>query len=181
VQIVERTKRARQVIVDEPQRAAQALEADLDEDARRVLDVVLRGLEKPRHLPQLGHDAPGALRDGRIVEQRLACQARRQDVGVLLRVALPGADGLQLEETGTDVRFEGRTLEPFGVRQPRGIDRGEPSGESPEIPNLRIDGLPAEVLQHVVMQVHAVEGSVGRVDFVEIREVFVDEVRKGFG
>jgi hypothetical protein len=31
------------------------------------------------------------------------------------------------------------------------------------------------------MEMHAVEGGIGRMDLVEICEVFVDEVRKGFG
>ena len=41
VQIAEVAEGARQIFVDEPQRAAQALEADLDEDPGRILDVVL--------------------------------------------------------------------------------------------------------------------------------------------
>ena len=31
------------------------------------------------------------------------------------------------------------------------------------------------------MHVDAVEGGVGRMDFVQVREVFVDKVREGFG
>ena len=89
VQVVERAERARQILVDEPQRAAQALESDLDEDARRVLDVVLGRLHESRHLAQLGHDAPGALGERGVAEERLAGEARRQHVGVVLRDCAP--------------------------------------------------------------------------------------------
>ena len=39
----------------------QRLEADLDEDAGRILDVVAGGLDQARHLPQLREHAAGAL------------------------------------------------------------------------------------------------------------------------
>ena len=38
-----------------------------------------------------------------------------------------------------------------------------------------------EILEQVIVQVHAVEGGVGGMNFVQIRQVFVNEVRKGFG
>jgi hypothetical protein len=44
-----------------------------------------------------------------------------------------------------------------------------------------VNRLTAEVLEQVVVHVYAVERGGRRVDFVEIREVFVDEVVKGFG
>jgi len=31
------------------------------------------------------------------------------------------------------------------------------------------------------VQMHAVEGGVGRMDFVKIREILVDKMREGFG
>ena len=45
----------------------------------------------------------------------------------------------------------------------------------------RVNRLPAQVLEQVVVKVNAVERRVGRMDFVQVREVFVDEVRQGFG
>ena len=82
-------ERARQIVVDELQRAAHRLDADLDEDAGRILDVVARRLNQARRLPQLRQHAAGALGRRRVREQRLAGQARREDVGVELRVASP--------------------------------------------------------------------------------------------
>ena len=76
---------------------------------------------------------------------------------------------------------ERRPLEPLGIGQPRGIDRRQPPGEAAQIPDLRLDRLTAQILEQVVVQVDAVERGVGRMDFVEIRQVFVDEVRQGFG
>ena len=137
VQIVERAEGARQILVDEPQRAAQALEADLHEDAGRILDVVLRRLNEARHLAQLGHDTPGALGERGVVEQRLAGEARRQHVGIVLGIALPGAHRLELEEPRADVGLEGRPLEPLDVRQPRRIDGREAPRESTQVADLR--------------------------------------------
>ena len=58
------------------QHAAPALESDLHEDARAFLDVVAGRLDEPRHLPQLRHDAAGALGLGRVGKQRLSREAR---------------------------------------------------------------------------------------------------------
>src|SRR5262249_38557661 len=88
VQVVDVAERARQIVLDELQRSAHRLDADLDEDAGRFLDVVARGLNEPRRLPQLRQDAARALRGGRVGEERLAGDTRREDVGVVLRVAL---------------------------------------------------------------------------------------------
>ncbi len=158
---------ARQIVVDETQRAAQALEADLDEDARGILDVVARGLHQPRHLPQLREHAPRALGERRVVEERLAGQAGRQRVGVELRAALPGADVFQLEDAA-----RGCSTRAPGARDARcrsaARDRLRPAGgaKPPRVANLRVDRLPAEVLEQVVVHVHAVEGGRRRIDFV---------------
>jgi len=60
MQIVHVTERAGQIFFDELQRAAHRLDADLDEDARRILDVVARGLQQPRRLTQLRQHATRA-------------------------------------------------------------------------------------------------------------------------
>ena len=143
MQIAEIGKRAGQVVVDEAQRAAQALEPDLDEDARRrrisILDVVARGLHESRHLAQLREDAARAFGERRVVEERLSGQAGRQRVGKELRAALPGADLFELEQPRADARFERRPLEPLDVGQARRIDRRQPPGKPAERPNLRVN------------------------------------------
>ena len=98
MEVVEAAERARQIVVDEAQRAAHALEPDLHEDAGGILDVVARRLDQPRHLAQLREHAAGALGERRVVEQRLPGEARREQVGVVLRVALPRPDLFELEE-----------------------------------------------------------------------------------
>ena len=80
-----------------------------------------------------------------------------------------------------DARLERRPLEPLDIGQPRGVDGGEPAGKAAERPDLRVNRRPAEVLEQVVVDVDAVEGRRRGVDLVEIRQVFVNEVRKGFG
>ena len=77
--------------------------------------------------------------------------------------------------------FEGRTLEPLDVGQPRRVDRGQPPGEPAERADLRVDRGSAEVLEQVVVHMDAVERGRRGVDLVEVRQVLVDEVRKGFG
>ena len=74
-----------------------------------------------------------------------------------------------------------QALQPLRLGQPRRIDGGEAARESAEIADLAVNRRPAQVLEQIVVQVDAVECGIGRVCFVEIREVLVDEVRKGFG
>ena len=50
-----------------------------------------------------------------------------------------------------------------------------------ERPDLRVNGLTAEILEEIIMYVHTVERGRRRIDFVEIREVLVNEVWQGFG
>jgi hypothetical protein len=99
----------------------------------------------------------------------------------VLGASLPGPDLLEFEEPRLDGRFEGRPLEPLRIGQPRRIDRRQPAGQGPEVPNLAIDGPATEVLQQVVMNVVAVERGARGMNFVQVREVLVDEVRQGFG
>ena len=179
--VVEAAEGARQVRFDEAQRAAQALESDLDEDAGRILDVVARRLHQPRHLVELREHAPRPLGQRRVVEEHLAGEARREQIAVELGIALPGADGLELEEPRADARVERRTLQPLDVGQPRRVDRRQPPGEAAEIADLRVNRRLAEIFQQVVVKVDAVEGRVGRVGLVEPRKVLVDEMRQGFG
>src|SRR5687767_2772323 len=97
MEIVESAEGARQIVFDEPEGSAEALQADLDEDAGRILDVVPRRLHEPGHLPQLRQDAPGAFGERRVVEEHLAREARREQIAIALRIALPCPDALQLE------------------------------------------------------------------------------------
>src|SRR4029079_7078007 len=136
-------ERPRQILLDEPLRAAQALQAELDEDAGRILDVLAGRLHETRDLTQLGQDATGPLGQRRVVEECLASQARGYEVAVMLRAPLPGADGLKLEQTGADRGVERRALEALNVGQPGRIDGAQPSGEPAEGPDLVVDGAAA--------------------------------------
>ena len=147
VKVAEIGEGPRQVVVYEAQRAAKALEPDLDENAGGILDIVACGLHQARHLPQLGVHAAGALGERRIVEEGLPGKAGRQRIGKELRAALESADLFELEESGADARFERRPLEPFDIGQARWVDGGEAAGKAAERPDLRIDGWPAEVLE----------------------------------
>ena len=137
VQIAQIAERPRQVVVDEPERPADALEPHLHEDARRILDVIARRLHEPRHLPELREDAPGPLGQRRIVEQRLTGEARRQHIGVMLNASFPAPDLFELEQPRPDVRLEGGALDPLDVGQPGGIDGRQPASEAAERAQLR--------------------------------------------
>ena len=118
VHVVDGREGPRQVGVDERHRAAPGVDADLDEDRGRLLDVVARGLDQPRHLAQLRQDAAGAVGFGRVGEDCLRGQARRQRVGVDVRVALPRPDRFELELASADVRRNDLVLDLLGVGRP---------------------------------------------------------------
>ena len=120
VHVVDARERARQIVVDEFLRAAEGLDADFDENARRILDVVARGLDEARNLAQLREDAARPIRCRRMREERLTRQTRRDDVSIKLRVLLPGPHLLELEHPRADVAGEHATLEPLDVGQPLG-------------------------------------------------------------
>ena len=182
VQVVDARERARQIVVDELQRAAHRLDADLDEDAGRILDVVARRLNEPRRLPQLREHAPRALGRRRVREERLAGEARREDVGVELRVLLPGADLLELEHAAADVRRRACGARAARRRSGRRGRFRRAGGDSRRARALRASiAVAAEILEQIVVRVNAVERGVGRMRFVEIPEQVVDEMRQRFG
>ncbi len=176
VQVVQAGERPRQIVFDEPLGASQALETHLDEDAGRVLDVVARGLHETRHLPQLRQHAPRALGERRVVEEDLPGEAGRQQVAVVLGVALPRSNRLELEQPGADVRVERRALDPLGFRQARGIDGRQPPREAAERADLLVDGGAAEILEEVIVEMDAVERRIGGVNLVQPRQILVDEM-----
>ena len=94
---------ARQIFIDELERPSEHVDADLDENAGRILDVVPRGLDEPRGLPKLRKDSARAFRRGGIGEQRLSGEARRQDVRVDLRISLPRTHLFELEHPAARV------------------------------------------------------------------------------
>ena len=181
MEIAEVAKGAGQILIDEAPGAAHALQADLHEDPRRVLDVVPGGLDEAGNLSQLRMHPPRALGKRRVIEERLPGEAGREDIGVVLRVALPRPGLLQLEQPPPEARLEHRPLEPLGVGQPCRVDGGQTTSQPAEVPDLRVDRLPPEILEQVVVQVHAVKRRVGGMRLVEIRQIFVNEMRKGFG
>ena len=50
-----------------------------------------------------------------------------------------------------------------------------------KVANLRLDRLPTPVLEQIIVQVHAIKRGARGMNFVEIRQIFVDEMRQGFG
>ena len=167
-------------MLDELQDPLQRVEADLGEDPRRLLHVVARGLDEARRLAQFRQHAARPLVLGRVRENRLRGQARRQNVGVELRVPLPGSDLLDFEDPGPDVRSDNRMFDALDLGEPLERNLIEPAGEARQGASLQFERAPAQVLEQVVVRVHAVERGTGRLRLVEIPQVLVDEMVKWF-
>ena len=114
-------------------------------------------------------------------EEGLTGEARRQDVGVALRVLFPGAHRLELEHAAANVRVQHPVLEPLDRRQPGGVDFVEATQVAGQRVRLAFDRMGAEVLEQVVVRMHAVERGVRRMRFAKIAEQIVDEVWERFG
>jgi hypothetical protein len=97
VEIVDRREGLGQVAVDEGHDATQRLDADLDEHRGRLFDVLACRFDQAWGLPELRQDAAGAVRLRRVVEDRLRREARRKNLGIGVRIALPRSDLLELE------------------------------------------------------------------------------------
>ena len=181
VQVVHVGKRLRQVGLDQLQHPAHRLEADLDEDPRRVLDVLPRRLQQPRRLAQLRQHAARPLLDRGVVEEHLPGEARREDVGIELRVALPHPHLLELEQPRADVRPDHRVLDSLDRGQRVQPDLIEPPREARQCARLVLDGRTAQILEQIVVGVNPIEGRVRRVGLVKVRKVVLDEVNQRFG
>ena len=72
----------------------------------------------------------------------------------------------------------GRSSRSVSVRRAGSI-AARRRAKPPRSRTCAVDRLPAQILEQVVVEVDAVERRVGGMDFVEIRQVLVDEVRQG--
>ena len=72
-------------------------------------------------------------------EQRLAGQARREQVGVELRVALPGAHRFELEHPRLQMRGQHPVLEPLDGGQRVAVDFVEPAQIAGEGAGFAVD------------------------------------------
>ena len=181
MQVVNIFEGARQLFLDELERPAHRFDADLDVDAGRVLDVVARGLHQPGRLAQLRQHAAGAFRRRRVGKERLSGKARRQQVRVVLRVLLPRAHRLELEHAPLQVRREHPMLETLHRRQGIAVDFVEAAEVPGQRVRLGVNRLTADVLQQVVVRVHAVQRGVRGMGLVQVTEQVVDEMRQGLG
>ena len=181
VQVVEIVERARQIAVDEGHHAAQRVDPDFHEDRRRLLDVLAGRAHEPRRLPQFRQDAAGAFRFRRVVENGLRGEARRERVGIHLRVAFPGPHAFQIELAAAHVRRHNPVLDLLHFRERVDGDRVQAPGETRQGAQVRVDRGAAEVLEEVVVEVNTVQRGAGRVRLVQVVQVIVDKVRKGFG
>jgi len=180
VRVFELTERAGQVALDEGPHPVKRFGAELDEDTGRVLDVGLGRLDQPRCLPQLRHDTPSPLLERGVLEQRLTRQAGRQQLCIVLRVTLPGANLLQLEQPAPDLVGQHPPLELFLGRQTPGRDAVQSPREPAQLPRLRLDGRPREVLDPVVMDVYPVTRRCRRQALIQEVQILVGKVRQRF-
>ena len=178
VQIVHVLERARQLVIDERERAAHRFDAHLHVNAGRLLDVVARGLNEARRLAEFRQDAAGALGCRCVREERLRGQARGDEIRVVLRIALPRADVFELEHAALQVGREHPVLEALDPRQAVAMDVAQSAQVARERVDLVFDGLAAKVLDEVVVGVDAIERRLRWMGLVQIPEQIVDEVWK---
>src|SRR5688572_7389663 len=157
MEVIERCKGPWKIGLDEPQNTPPGLQADFDVDARAVLDVVLRGLHQPRHLPQLRYDPSGALGLRRVGEEGLPRETGADDLGVHLGIAVPGPDDLQLVHPGFDVRRDDWMLDLFDRGEERRVYLAKATAEPRQRADVSVDGGATQVLEQVVMDVNTVQ------------------------
>ncbi len=117
----------------------------------------------------------------REVENRLRGEARRQNLGVGVGIALPRPHLLDLELARLDVRRDDGVLDLFGVGQIVDRDRLQPPREAGQRARVRVDRRFAEVFEEVVVQMDAIHRRARRMRLVEIGQIIVDEVRERLG
>ncbi len=125
---------------------------------------------------ELRDDAACALAGRRVRKQRQPRQARRDELGVVLRVTLPGANLLELVNAASDMGFDHRALEALDGRQAGRIDGTQAAGKRPQLAQLVLDGAPRQILQEVVLGVDTIERGGRRRDLVQEGQVVIDEM-----
>src|SRR5688572_13830749 len=179
--VVERGEGARKVLLYEVESAPERLQANLYENARRILDVVAGCLYEAGRLAQLRQHAASAFGERRVREHDLRRQARAQRVGVELRAALPRSDLLQVEHARLDIGSHHRLLGFFDGRQIVLVDVLQAPGEPRQRTGVLLDGVPAEILYVVIVRMYPVERRASGMNFVEVGEIVVNEMMKWLG
>src|SRR5712692_11043384 len=93
----------------------------------------------------------------RVRKQSLAREARRKKVRVVLRVALPGAHGLELEHPPLQMRDEHLVLEALDAGQRVAVDLVQAAQVPRQGVRFTLNRVAADVLEQVVMRVDAVQ------------------------
>ena len=95
--------------------------------------------------------------------------------GVDHRIARPGADGVEIEQPTVDDAEQDPAIDAVVRRQRRRIDRVQPARTDRSHVDFRGNRRRREVLERVVVGVHAVAGGDRRMAAGELIEVVVDE------
>ena len=90
---------------------------------------------------------------------------------VLFQLEHPAADVGADDNPVIHLLVDGEPINRYRIKPPR---------ESCQSAEVGLDGASPEVLQQVVMDVHAIHGRIGGMDLIEEREVVVDEVAEWF-
>ena len=130
MEVVETGERARQLRLDEAQRAAPAFESDLDEDPRTLLDVVAGSLHDSGDLTKLRDYAARPLGLWRIRKEGLARETAPDDLRVDLRISLPGPYHLQLVHPSLDAGRHDRMVHPLDSGEVGRIDLMKATAEA---------------------------------------------------
>jgi hypothetical protein len=99
-------------------------------------------------------------------EKHLCGQARREQIRVKLRIALPRAYGLELEHAALQVRGEHPVLEALDAGQGLEVNLVETPQVTGQGVRLALDPIAADVLEEIVVRVHAIQRCMRRMGLV---------------
>ena len=167
VDVVDVGEGTRQVRVDKRHGAAPRVNANLDENGRRFLDVVACRLHQARYLPQLRKNTTGAIGFRCVAENGLRREARCQGVSVDVRITFPGANRFELELASANVRRHDLVFDLFFRGQVLDGNAVETTAKAREGAHVRVDRRSPVILDQVIVDVDPIHRGAGGVHFVE--------------
>ena len=118
---------------------------------------------------------------GRVIEERLRREARGDQIRVVMGIALPRPQHVELVRPRLDRQIQPRLIELFVRRHGVGIDGREAPAEIIEAPHRFVDAPARQIVEMIVMRMHAIERGERGVRLVKPGEVVRDEMLQRLG
>ena len=117
---------ARRIRPQHFRRAVKHRDGTLDENTRRVAQVLARGREEPRHQPELRRGLVPPALDRRRLHRHQVVHAVGDGCGIDHRIARPRADRIEIQDPAVDDPAQDAVVDALVGRQLRGAYRVEP-------------------------------------------------------